>query len=273
MQNTVDQNATAEDTVEGNSAKSHEMTKHDSNTLLDYLLFLPFIITFFFLLFVFDVLQRVALLFGNNAQRKCIDLLNLCICYSLKLLAVKIQIEGSENIPKSEPVIIVANHQSLFDIPIIHTVFSVNRPGFIAKKELGKWLPSVSINLRQPQNALIDRQTPKDAIKSIRAMAKRAKESRSSIVIFPEGTRARDGKVKKFKPVGLATLVKNLPEYRIVPVSVCGSWLLAKNKFGPIPTCLKVIVTVHEEVIPVDYSNNDELADAVEEQIKSAIYV
>ena len=70
----------------------------------------------------------------------------------------------------------VSNHQSMFDIVVIGGVLFTNYPKYVAKKELGRWLPSISLNLRRGGNALIDR---KDRIGSLRAITEAASPSSS----------------------------------------------------------------------------------------------
>ena len=65
--------------------------------------------------------------------------------------------------PESGPLIIVTNHQSMYDIPPLIWYLRKYHPKFVSKKELGKGIPSVSFNLRHGGSALIDRKDRRQA--------------------------------------------------------------------------------------------------------------
>jgi len=209
--------------------------------LFERFLFWPFVLVFFCILLFFDPLQRIAFVFGQKAQQWVVRYLNICLAKSLHLLGVSFDIQGTESVLEGVPIIFISNHQSLFDIPILHTAFRKQWPRFVAKKELAKWLPSVSYNLRKGGNGLIDRSDPRQAIPELQALAERMTTGAFGVVIFPEGTRAREGTLKTFRPTGLSTLIQNAPEARIVPVVIDNTWKLSARKFGPVPWG----VTVH----------------------------
>ncbi|MDT9702354.1 1-acyl-sn-glycerol-3-phosphate acyltransferase, partial [Streptomyces sp. P17] len=82
------------------------------------------------------------------------------------------------------------------------------QPKFISKIELTKGIPSISFNLKYGGGANIDRKDSKQAIGEIIKLGRRLEENNWSTVIFAEGTRARDGKIKPFQVGGIATLLK-----------------------------------------------------------------
>src|SRR5262245_25467172 len=114
--------------------------------LIDYLLFVPFAISFLGVLIVFDVLQRAAYLFGQDAQQQVVRWLNTSLCLTLRVAGVKVIYENTETLPLDRPLIVISNHQSLCDIPILHHLFRLHYPRFIAKQELARGIPSVSFN-------------------------------------------------------------------------------------------------------------------------------
>jgi 1-acyl-sn-glycerol-3-phosphate acyltransferase len=157
----------------------------------------------------------------------------------------------------------VANHQSTYDIPPLIWYLRKHHPKFISKKELGKGIPSVSFNLRHGGALLIDRKNPKEAIQSIQEFGKRLTENKHSAVIFPEGTRSRDGKIKPFQKAGLFTLLKHMPDALVVPVSIGNSWRFAEHKYFPMPLGVPLKVKVHPalEIIP---GENEKLFKTIE---------
>jgi len=203
--------------------------------LLDWLLFPLFLLAFLGVLIFFDLVQRLALLFGETAHQWSIARLNRALIGTLRIVGTKIVRDGEPPYKDDTPCIVVSNHQSLFDIPLLATSFPWAKPRYVAKQELGKWIPSVSLNLRRGGSALIDRRDPRQAIPAIKALGARLTEKRFGAVIFPEGTRARFGELKQFHPAGLAALIQTAPDAKIIPVVIDGTWRLSAYSFGPIP--------------------------------------
>ena len=121
---------------------------------------------------------------------------------------------------------ILSNHQSLADIPILAYVFSRNTVGFVAKRELRRGFPAVSIALRKGKHALISRRGDFSAAR--RELVKLARYSREGVcpVVFPEGTRSRTGRVGAFHSAAVRTILDeaNMP---IVSVAVDGGYRIA----------------------------------------------
>lgn len=93
---------------------------------------------------------------------------------------------GEENVPKDTPVVYVANHRSFFDV--ILTYPRVPRlTGYISKKEIEK-VPGLNIWMRYLNCLFLDRDNPKEGLKTILAGIEKLKNG-ISICIFPEGTR------------------------------------------------------------------------------------
>ena len=212
--------------------------------LLDHLLNLIFVPAFILVLITFDLLQRIGALFGPNAHFKTLLGLHYSLKALIKISGGKVTISGTENIPESGPLIIVSNHQSLLDIPLLHLVFQKHRPRFVSKQELAMWIPSVSFNLRYGGSAVIDRENPRQAIPELKRVADNMKKEGFSIVIFPEGTRAREGELKEFLGAGLSVLIKELPEAPLVPVVVDGSWKFSYRPLGPVPRNTEIKIRV-----------------------------
>ena len=126
--------------------------------------------------------------------------------------------------------IIISNHQSLFDIPAYMRFMPEVDLRFIAKDALGKGVPLVSPMLKSQKHCLIPRNVrPLESVKIISDFGKRAKEENLIPVLFPEGTRSRDGELGKFYSAGFRTLV----EAAELPVLVCaldGGWRFATLK-------------------------------------------
>jgi 1-acyl-sn-glycerol-3-phosphate acyltransferase len=130
---------------------------------------------------------------------------------------------------------LISNHQSMFDIVLIGGLLFTNFPKYVAKQELGRWLPSISLNLRRGGNALIDRKDRVQAVAVITDMARAAQERNVSVVIFPEGTRSRDGRLQKFRRAGSRALLDGADRLPVVPVAVDGAWKLLRHNLRPVP--------------------------------------
>ena len=92
-----------------------------------------------------------------------------------------------------------------------------------------------------------------------------------SAVIFPEGTRSRDGNPKPFKPMGLKMLLKKAPSALIVPITINNSWKLLRYGKFPMGIGAHLKFKVHP---PIENSGNvDELLTKIEEQITKDIIV
>jgi 1-acyl-sn-glycerol-3-phosphate acyltransferase len=184
-------------------------------------------------------------------------------------LGTRYTFENTQNIPTDRPLIVVSNHQSMYDIPPIIWYMRKYHPKFVSKIELGKGIPSVSFNLRHGGSALIDRKDPKQSIAELQKLGKYIEKHHRSAVIFPEGTRSRNGVPKPFRTTGLKVLMKNAPSALIVPISINNSWKLLRYGKFPMGLDSHLKFKVHP---PVENKGNvDELIAQVEATIASGI--
>jgi 1-acyl-sn-glycerol-3-phosphate acyltransferase len=230
-----------------------------------------YLINFGLLLVAFHPIQMITrLIWGYPVRKKVVDVLNYMLLYSLQLLGTRISFRGLDKIPQGRPLIIVSNHQSTFDIPAVIIAFRKNHPKFISKIELGKWIPSISYNLRHGGSVLIDRKNPRQAVKDILSLGKHIEATHYSACIFPEGTRTRDGKVKTFQPAGIASLIKASPSALVVPFAIDGNYELMKNGYYPMTFGVHLKLTVFD---PIDPKGMDtaELALTIENMIRKEL--
>ena len=221
------------------------------------------------ILLVFHPVQWLCLkLGGYQAHKSSVDWLNFFLSYSLLLLGTTHRFTFEGKIPKGKSLIFVANHQSMYDIPPMIWKFRNYHPKFVAKKELAKGIPSVSFNLRHGGAAVIDRKNPEQAKAELQRFAHVLKQHGRSAVIFPEGTRSRDGVPKKFAYGGLKTLAEILPDALLVPVSINHSWKVVQYGMFPLSAFVLIDFYVHN---PIDLSQSsfEEAFAQVEEKVKS----
>lgn len=239
--------------------------------LVAYPLTIVYSICFGLILLIFHPIQWICFnVFGYTAHKKSVDYLNFFLVRCLHLIGVRYSFINKYKIPTNKPVIIVTNHQSMNDIPPIIWFMRKHHPKFISKKELGKGIPSVSYNLRHGGSVLIDRKQAITSIKAIEAFAKRVKENNWAAVIFPEGTRSRDGQPKPFKTKGLLTLIEHIPNAIVVPITINNSWKTLRYGKFPLGIGAHIKFNVHEP-IEVNEQGPQNLINTIENQISEAI--
>jgi len=237
-------------------------------TVLNYLLTPVYLLTFGLLLLIFHPIQVICRYTGGyQLRKKSVDILNYLLIYSLTILGSRIRFRGFEKLPQGRPFIIVSNHQSTFDIPPIVWGFRKHHPKFVSKKELGKGIPSISYNLRHGGSALIDRKNGRQSLVEISKLGKHIEKENYSASIFPEGTRSKDGKVKRFQSPGIAMLLKSAPSACIVPFVIDGNSRLMEKGYFPLQVGTRLNYTVLD---PIEPAGRDvaELTAEIEQKIK-----
>jgi len=239
--------------------------------IISYILSSIFALVFFSLLFIFHPLQWLGLkFFGYRGHKYVVDTMNWVLTKSLFMLGVFVSVENKQNLPKNTTLIFVSNHQGVFDIPPLIWAFRKYHPKFVSKIELGKGIPSISFNLRHGGAALIDRKDPKQAISTLGSFAKKINKNKWSAVIFPEGTRSRNGQPKKFATNGLKMLVKYNKEGYIVPLTINNSWKVFKYGKFPFGVGSPISIITHQP-IKIDSLPFNELILQTEKVIKEHV--
>lgn len=223
------------------------------------------------MLVIFHPIQWLCLnLFGYQAHKKSVDYLNFLLLKCTNLLGTTYRFENRELVPKGVPIIFVANHQSMYDIVVIIWFLRRFHPKFVSKKELGKGIPSVSFNLRHGGSVLIDRKDPKQAIPTIKGLSDYIEKYRRSAVIFPEGTRSKNGQPKEFAQSGLKILCKYAPSAYVVPITINNSWKIVKYGFFPLGLGNRLTFTVHTPLSVKDHTF-EEIMERTENAIVQGI--
>lgn len=137
----------------------------------------------------------------------------------LRIGRISLTVRGLENIEAGHQYIFIVNHQSNIDIPVLVQSLARFQLRWIAKKELLR-VPLFGWAMWATKHVTVDRSDPFDAVKTL----ERAKDRIAagiSIVVFPEGTRTRDGRLLPFKKGGFLLAAQTGTE--IVPVTIWGS--------------------------------------------------
>ncbi|MCD7975602.1 MAG: 1-acyl-sn-glycerol-3-phosphate acyltransferase [Tannerellaceae bacterium] len=221
--------------------------------LISYPLSVIYYLLFGTLLVLFHPIQWICFnLFGYKVHKKSVDILNFFLVANTYLLGTRYKIENLSSLPSGVPIIIAANHQSLYDISTMIWFMRKIHPKFISKIELGKGIPSISYNLKHGGSVLIDRKDPKQSLSEIRKMAEYIEINKRTAVIFPEGTRSKNGKPRRFAENGLKILCKYAPSAYVIPVTINNSWKMTKWGSFPMGLGNKLIFTIHEPLAVKD---------------------
>ncbi len=233
--------------------------------------FLPsvvFVFNFFLLLLIFHPIQYISKnLGGYKAHKLSVDILNYLLLKNFLFTFNTVHFSGFQQLKKGRPLIIVSNHQSSFDISPVVWGFRDFHPKFISKKELGKGIPSISYNLNHGGSVLIDRRNNSQAIRQLFILGRRIEENNFSACIFPEGTRSKTGKVRKFKSSGIKTLLKASPSALVVPFAIEGNYRLQQRGSFPLAIGQKLRYTVLKPIEPAGKSA-EEIVEICETMIK-----
>ena len=165
-----------------------------------------------------------------------------CILWTF---GIRVTVKGLENLDLNLPYIFVSNHASMADIPTVMVALR-GKVNIVFKKEL-TWVPIWGWALRYGHFIMIDRSNPRDALASIDRAAQNIQRGQS-VILFPEGTRTRSGKLQPFKRGAFTLAAKSgVP---VVPMTI-------NNTFGIMPKGSLIvkradILVVLEKPIPTD---------------------
>lgn len=233
------------------------------NKFLGYILSPVFYFFFLLTLIVFQPIQWVCYkFFGYKAHKVSVDVLNFFLTYCQIFLGSSTTFVNNQDIPLGQPIIFVANHQSMYDIPAMIWFLRKYHVKFISKKELTKGIPSISFNLKYGGGANIDRKDSKQAVGEIIKLGTRMKANNWSTVIFAEGTRAKDGRLKPFQIGGIATLLKKVPEALVIPIAIENSWKIVQYGTFPLTAGQKLKWTVLSPISTMGKSAEEVVLEA-----------
>ena len=239
--------------------------------LLAYPLTVIYFLFFGITLVVFHAIQWFCFnVLGYKAHKVSVDWLQFFIMRCLNILGTRFTYTNPYTIEKGHPLIIVTNHQSMYDIPPLMWYLRKHHVKFISKIELGKGIPSVSYNLRHGGSVLIDRKNPTQAVNAIKNFADYIENNKYAAVIFPEGTRSRTGVPKPFQRKGLLTLFEHIPSALVVPITINNSWKMLRYGKFPMGIGNHLTFTVHKP-IKVKKHDHNQIIDPIEKQITDAI--
>ena len=166
------------------------------------------------------------------------------------LTFVRVTVHGKENVRKGQSYIFVANHQGAYDIFAIYGWLSHNFV-WMMKKSLQK-IPLVGYACLRAGHIYVDRRSPSGIQQTMALAEKRIAEGRS-VVVFPEGTRSRNGRLGIFKR-GAYMLAE---EFRlpVVPVTINGAYKIMPTG-SRLPRPGHITLTIHKPITAGENGHN-----------------
>jgi 1-acyl-sn-glycerol-3-phosphate acyltransferase len=176
-----------------------------------------------------------------------------------------VHVSGVEQLDPARSYVFAANHQSIYDIPILFATLPLQLR-IVSKASLGRF-PFLGWHLQRTGHLLVDRRNPGAGIV---AKMRRLVSEAHSLIVFPEGTRSVDGTVARFKRgTFIVAIDAHLP---VVPISVSGSrHVMKKGRLMVCPAAVRV--TVHPPISTAGVSRDGvtAFAERVREIVRSGI--
>jgi len=188
---------------------------------------------------------------NHTIQKLIYELVSKLFVFPIYKFVFKGNLIGRENIPEKDSFIMVSNHGSLLDPPLLGHALGRNI-SFMAKAELFK-IPFLGFIIRAcgaypVKRGIADKNTIKTACNKL--------SSNKCIGIFMDGTRQKNGRVNKPKQGAALLAFKN--QKLLLPVAIVNSHRLIKFKFF-IPLFSKIVIKVGKPVQPPQSSSRDDL--------------
>ena len=183
----------------------------------------------------------------------------------LKTSGIRVRVEGLEHVNPAATTIYCVNHQSAMDIPVLFASLPVQFR-FVAKRSLFN-MPFMGWHLRRSGHIPVDRDRPREALKSMKKVAQEIREGKS-VLLFPEGHRSRNGQLLPFKAGSFYIAI--LAGVPVVPITVIGtSYVLKPDTYHVRAGQTQVIVHPAIETQGLTLKDVDQLLEQVREIIAS----
>jgi 1-acyl-sn-glycerol-3-phosphate acyltransferase len=205
---------------------------------------------------------------GRVTKETCDDRLEGWSAKVIEHTGMSLDVHGRENAAAGQTYVVMSNHQSHYDIPVLYYVLGPNMR-MVAKIELFR-LPIFGPAIREAGFIAVDRSNRERAIASL-AEAKRTLASGTNVWIAPEGTRSRTGELGSFKKGGFMLALDT--QWPILPVSIDGTrHILPAHGVRATPGAT-VRVTLHPPIDPKAYLNQSprRARDALMERVRAVI--
>lgn len=205
---------------------------------------------------------------GRLTSAECDDKLRTWAAKLLDFARVRLEVVGLENLPgDGRSVVVVSNHQSLYDIPILYRALPLALR-MAAKKELFQ-TPIWGKAMEAAGFVKIDRTNRKKAYEALMGAGTRLSSGQLSLHIAPEGTRSKTGELGPFKRGAFELAwTSQLP---VVPVCISGAIFVHRSGTWTIHRGQSVKVTVLPLLRPSDFASSGELRHAAHSAIADCL--
>ncbi|NJD18262.1 MAG: 1-acyl-sn-glycerol-3-phosphate acyltransferase [Gemmatimonadetes bacterium] len=140
------------------------------------------------------------------------------------------KIQNMPAIQGREGVLVLMNHQSVLDIPLVVAAIRGTYSKIVTRKRYLRGIPLISHLIRLYQYPVVDpAANPEDTKRMLASIREAARTSDVPLVIFPEGTRTKDGEIGRFKTAGLKLILKQRA-WSVYVLVADGFWQRAKMK-------------------------------------------
>jgi len=177
---------------------------------------------------------------------------------------VTAEVSGLDRVDWDRPMILVANHQSWFDVFVLVALLPA-KLRFVAKEELSR-IPVFGRAWRACGHVSVNRQDREDAIASLERAAARIHDESLAVIFFPEGTRSKDGRLQKFKKGAFVLAIQT--QAPVVPVGIVGSHeVMPKGSFWIRPGHIRVEVGEAISTQELDHAHRNALLDKARDAV------
>jgi 1-acyl-sn-glycerol-3-phosphate acyltransferase len=179
---------------------------------------------------------------------------------------VKLSVDGQEHVERGRPYVVMSNHASHYDVPILFQAF----PGtirMVAKTELYR-VPVFGGALKAAGFIEIDRSNRRRAIESLGVARERLARG-IAVWIAPEGTRSRTGELGRFKKGGFMLAIDT--QLPVLPIAITGSRNILPAHGKVVHKGAHVHVSIQPPVMPPPEGTTGDARDAFAEHVRGVI--
>jgi 1-acyl-sn-glycerol-3-phosphate acyltransferase len=226
-----------------------------------------FLLAFWFTSIALVAPLLIALVLITKNENFIYSPVRLFIRAGLAMVGVRVEVSGIERLDPNQTYIFTPNHQSLIEVPLFVTYLGRN-PAYLGKKEVFKY-PVFGYGIRLIGVVPVDRSNSPAAVESAKLATENLRHGKS-YVVYPEGTRSRDGHLLPFKKGAFMMAIDaGVP---VVPVTVSGATkIMPKAQVKVFPSTVRI--TIHEPISTAGYSKQNvvELMERTKAKIFSAL--
>jgi 1-acyl-sn-glycerol-3-phosphate acyltransferase len=210
-----------------------------------------FLLTFWFASIAIVAPLLILLVMITKNENFLYTPVRLFIRAGLAMVGVRVEVSGVERLDPKQTYIFTPNHQSLIEVPLFVAYLGRN-PAYLGKKEIFKY-PVFGHGIRLIGAVPVDRSNSAAAVESAKLATENLRRGKS-YVVYPEGTRSRDGRMLPFKKGAFMMAIDaGVP---VVPITVSGATrIMPKAQVKIFPSTVRI--TVHDPISTSGYSKEN----------------